>query len=99
LTTRQKCRIVFSTNGDPMTRIERLYAASPAECCICEQPLTVRALEEFYGMTDDTLRADIHCPSCAVRCLTLCHECSCRYTADPAGVCGECASREFSMAV
>ena len=75
-----------------MTRIERLYAASPAECCICEQPLTVRALEEFYGMTDDTLRADIHCPACAVRCLTLCHECSCRYTADPAGVCGECAS-------
>ena len=82
-----------------MTRIERLYAVAPAECCVCERALSVHDLEEFYGMTDDTLHADVHCPSCARHCLTLCRECSCRYTAERTGVCGECVAREYGVAV
>jgi hypothetical protein len=82
-----------------MTRIERLYAVAPAECCVCDHPLSVRELEEFSGMTDESLSADIHCPSCARQVLTLCHECSCRYTADPDGICGECVLRDYGVAV
>jgi hypothetical protein len=91
--------LFFHHTGDSMTHIEPLYAVAAAECCVCGHPLSLRALEEFSCMTDDSLSADIHCPSCARGELTLCHECSCRYTADPAGICGECVAREYSLAV
>jgi len=75
---------------------EPLYVLSPAECCVCERTLSARELEEFYGMADDTLGGDIQCPSCALHTLTLCRECSCRYTADPGGVCGECQRLDYA---
>jgi len=77
-------------------RTELLYALSPAECCVCERTLSVRELQEFYGMADETLGGDIHCPSCAASSLTLCRECSCRYTADRSGVCGECQRHDYA---
>jgi hypothetical protein len=73
-----------------------LYVLSPAECCVCERPLSVRELEEFYGMADETLGGDVLCPSCALHTLTLCRECSCRYTADRSGICGECQRHDYA---
>jgi hypothetical protein len=105
LTTRQKCRILFPglrpalvsrTGGEPVIRTEPLYVLSPPECCVCERTLSVRELEEFYAMADETLGGDIHCPSCAVHFLTLCRECSCRYTADRSGICEECQRHDYA---
>jgi hypothetical protein len=79
-----------------MIRTELLYALSQAECCVCERTLSVRELEEFYGMTDETPGGDIQCPSCALHTLTLCRECSCRYTADRSGMCGECRRHDYA---
>jgi hypothetical protein len=105
LTTRQKCRILFPglrpgivsrTQGEPVICTEPPYVLSPPECCVCERTLSVRELEEFYGMADETLGGDIHCPSCAVHFLTLCRECSCRYTADRSGMCEECQRHDYA---
>jgi len=71
-------------------RAELQYVLSQAECSVCERTLSPRDVEEFRGMADETLRGEIHCPSCTLQYLTLCRECSCRYTADRSGMCGEC---------
>ncbi len=88
--------IVSRTQGEPVIRTEPLYVLSPPECCVCERTLSVRELEEFYGRADETLGGDIHCPSCAVHFLTLCRECSCRYTADRSGMCEECQRHDYA---
>jgi hypothetical protein len=88
--------VVSRTQGEPVIRTEPLYVLSPPECCVCERTLSVRELEEFYGTADETLGGNIHCPSCAVHFLTLCRECSCRYTADRSGICGECQRHDYA---
>lgn len=79
-----------------MTRIERLLTPSARVCCLCDHPLSVQELEEFYSSTDGELHGEVHCPSCVVEHLVLCRECSCRYTAN--GVCGECVAHEYARA-
>jgi hypothetical protein len=99
--TRQICCLTIDNTTKmsycfSMIRAELLSILSPAECCMCGRALSVRDLREFYGMTDETLRDGIHCPACAAHCLTLCRECSCRYTADRSGMCGECQRDEHA---
>jgi hypothetical protein len=80
-----------------MTRIERLVTPSAATCCVCDRPLSVQELEEFYSATDEALHGDVHCRACREEHLVLCSECSGRSTADR--MCGECMAKEYAVAV
>jgi len=81
---------------DAVTDTEHLHMPSTCECCVCGRVLSIREEQEFYAVTDETLHGDVHCPSCAARGLTLCRECSCRYTADHSGMCGECQMHTYA---
>ncbi len=80
-----------------MTRIERLSTLSSDVCCVCDRPLSVQDVDEFHGVADESLHGVLFCHACMEEELVLCRECSCRYTAD--GLCGECAAREYALAV
>ena len=74
-----------------MTRRERLLTPSAAGCCVCDSPLTVQELEEFYSVADEAVRGEPYCRRCLEAYLHLCPECSARYTAGATALCGECA--------
>lgn len=78
-----------------MTRFERLLTPSATACCVCDHPLSLQELEEFHGVVDECLHAEVYCQSCMEKELLVCRECSGRYTTD--GVCEECAAREYGM--
>jgi hypothetical protein len=79
-----------------MTRIERLVTLSAAVCCVCDHPLSIQELDEFYSATDEALHGDVHCRTCLKEHLSLCGECSGHYTVD--GICGECMVRDYALA-
>jgi hypothetical protein len=80
-----------------MTRRERCGTPSALVCCVCDRPLSLLDVETFYGSVDEELHGEVYCPDCMEVCLSLCRECSCRYTARE-GVCGECLAREYPLA-
>lgn len=79
-----------------MVNVERVLTLSTAMCCLCEHPLGERELHELRGRMDDSLN-EVYCRSCLEENLVVCRECSVRYTPD--GICGECAAREYALAV
>jgi len=78
-----------------MTHVEQDGMPSVVHCCLCDHPLSVQELNEFFGVMDEGLGGEVHCRRCVQVHLMLCRECSCRYTADAGGICGECAAREY----
>jgi hypothetical protein len=66
-------------------------------CCVCERPMGVHEVAEFYGLVDEALYGEPHCRICLEAHLTVCRECSVRRTADPEGLCGECAARGYGL--
>ena len=79
-----------------MTRFERLLTLSAATCCACNHSLSIQELNEFYGMTDAHLHADVYCRTCIGEHLALCHECSGRYTTEH--LCDECTASRYAPA-
>jgi hypothetical protein len=84
--------LMIAEQGTAMTRFERLLTLSATTCCVCDHPVSLQELNEFYGITDEQLHSEVHCRSCMETCLVLCRECSSRYTA--AGLCEECAAQD-----
>jgi hypothetical protein len=98
LTIRQICRTIkwAARRCQFMTRIERLLTPSTVACCVCDHPLSIQELEEFRAAVDESLYGEVHCRSCMEEQMTLCGECSTRYTTDM--LCSECAAREYALA-
>ena len=79
-----------------MSHVERLLTLSSAVCCVCDHSLSVQELDEFRGRTDECLN-EVYCRTCLEEHVMVCRECSVRFTSD--GICEECASREYALAV
>ena len=79
-----------------MIRTTRFRASSPAYCSVCEHRLTVKELNNFLGMTDESLHNEVLCHECMEAHLVLCRECSSSYTAE--GLCESCAGKAYNLA-
>ncbi|RPH37505.1 hypothetical protein EHM92_02515 [bacterium] len=75
----------------------RFRASSRAHCSVCEHRLTVKELDHFLSMADESLHSEILCRDCMEALLPLCRECSSRYTAE--GLCEGCGGRAYGVAV
>lgn len=79
-----------------MTHVE-LHAHAAAVCCICDHVVAGQDYQDLSGLMDESLYGEVYCHVCLGEHLQLCRECSGRYTAD--GICGECAAKEYALAV
>ena len=81
-----------------MVSVQQFSRRSSAVCCVCDRQLSVRERDECRSLADGTLKGEMYCHSCFELQVTLCRECSCRRTADPSGICEECAVQGYALA-
>jgi hypothetical protein len=71
-------------------------ARSRPHCSVCEHRLTVKELNNFLSMTDESLHNEVLCRDCMEALLLLCRECSRCYTAE--GLCESCGGKAYGLA-